>query len=304
MIPTLDLFALDARNLAELSALENALRETGFLVLDNTGLTTQRVEEVLAAYRAFFHLPLAQKSAIDMARTGGNRGWGASGSEQENPQANPDYKEVFDCGVALRSGHPLSDIAPTVHAPNLWPDAALPGFRPVIESYQRDAMAVAMRLLRAMAAVIGGDETRFDTAFATPMALLRGNFYPARPDRAGAADFGIAPHTDYGCLTLLATDGAPGLEVDTAQGWQPLSVPPGQFVVNFGEMFALWSDGAVRATPHRVIGTAQERVSVPLFFNPSYSCNIAPEGSEALLAGEYLSRRFEETYVHLKLKSA
>ena len=53
------------------------------------------------------------------------------------------------------------------------------------------------------------------------MALLRGNYYPSRPDWAGAKDFGIATHTDYGCLTLLATDGSPGLEVrKRGGGWR------------------------------------------------------------------------------------
>ena len=130
----------------------------------------------------------------------------------------------------------------------------------------------------------------------------RGNFYPARPAWAGAKDFGIATHTDYGCLTLLATDGAPGLEVrKRGGGWIPLSAPPGEFVINFGEMMDVWTDGLVRATPHRVIGGSNPRLSVPLFFNPSHDTNIAPMGSgKVILARDHLARRFDETYVHLQ----
>ena len=37
--------------------------------------------------------------------------------------------------------------------------------------------------------------------------------YSEQPTSATDKDFGIATHTDYGCLTLLATDGSLGLEV-------------------------------------------------------------------------------------------
>ena len=121
-------------------------------------------------------------------------------------------------------------------------------------------------------------------------------------DSRPAQDFGIATHTDYGCLTLLATDGSPGLEVrKRGGGWFAVQVPPGEFVINFGEMMEIWSEGRVKATPHRVVGTTEERLSVPLFFNPSVDTNIAPMGSgQVILAGDHLARRFQETYVHLQ----
>ena len=84
-------------------------------------------------------------------------------------------------------------------------------------------------------------------------------------------------------------------------GWIPLSAPPGEFVINFGEMMEIWSEGRVRATPHRVVGTLEERLSIPLFFNPSVDTNIAPLGSgRTILAGDHLARRFAETYLHMK----
>jgi len=86
--------------------------------------------------------------------------------------------------------------------------------------------------------------------------------------------------------------------------WMPLSAEPGTFVINFGEMLESWSGGKIKATLHRVIGGAQERISIPLFFNPNYDTNVAaPNASEEISAGEYLSKRYAETYVHLKEKS-
>ena len=204
MIPAFDLKQLQARDPGEMARLASAAREIGFLTLTNTALDADTITGVIDAYRAFFKLSEVQKAEVDMARTGSNRGWGAPQSEQVDPDANPDFKEVFDCGLELPSDHPMAARNLSVYAPNLWP-SAFPEFQTQVTYYFDKAMDVAMSLLRAIAATEGGDETAFDDAFDPPMALLRGNYYPERPDWAGDKDFGIAAHTDYGCLTLLAS---------------------------------------------------------------------------------------------------
>ncbi len=297
MIPKLDMSSLLAGNPDEIADLRHGAEETGFLVLRNTALSAGDVAEALAAYRSFFHLHEAEKRRVDMAATGSNRGWGAPRSEQVDPAANPDYKEVFDCGFQLPKGDPLSALP--VYAPNLWPD--LPGFRTTVQGYYRAACGVAMDLLRVIARAIGENQSYFDDKFDRPMALLRGNYYPARPAWAGERDLGIAAHTDYGCLTLLASDGVPGLEVQARDGtWLPVTAEPGEFVINFGEMLEMWTGGRVRATPHRVKGTVEERISIPLFFNPNHDTNVAPDGQAPIRAGDHLARRFNETYLHLQ----
>jgi isopenicillin N synthase-like dioxygenase len=299
MIPRLDATKLAAGDPATLTAMREAATKVGFATVFNTALSPARMEKVIATYRAFFHLPEAEKARIDMAQTGSNRGWGRAGSEQVDPDANPDYKQFFDSGFTLPPDHPHADLP--VYAPNQWPTVPQ-DFRAEIETYYNEARAVALDILRGVARAIGAPADYFDSAFDAPMALLRGNFYPARPAWATERDFGIATHTDYGCLTLLATDGTPGLEVrKRGGGWIPVTAEPGEFVINFGEMMEIWTDGLVRATPHRVKGGDAERISVPLFFNPSWETNVAPMGSDKTIhAGEHLSRRFNETYVHLK----
>lgn len=299
MIPSIDLEALSAGAPEALDAMREAATGLGFATVHNTALAPARVREVIETYRAFFKLPEAEKEPYSMAGTGANRGWGAAGSEQVDPDANPDYKQYFDSGVRLPAQDPRS--AMPVYAPNIWP-AQPEGFEAVISTYYDDARVVAMAVLRGVAQSIGAPRDAFDAGFETPMALLRGNYYPSRPDWAGAKDFGIATHTDYGCLTLLATDGSPGLEVrKRGGGWIAVSAEPGTFVINFGEMMEAWTDGVVRATPHRVVGGLAERISVPLFFNPLHDTNVAPLGSgREVLAGDHLAARFGETYLHLK----
>ncbi|MEL7165381.1 MAG: 2-oxoglutarate and iron-dependent oxygenase domain-containing protein [Pseudomonadota bacterium] len=300
MIPRLDAAALRDGHAPSLRALADAATGVGFATVHNTTLDAARVGAVIDAYRRFFRLPQVEKAAVDMTETGANRGWGRAGSEQVDPDANPDYKQYFDVGYQLPDGHPLA--VHTFYAPNLWPED--PAFHATVAAYYDAACAVAFDLLRAIAQALGEDAAYFDAAFRHPMALLRGNYYPERPAWAGDKDFGIAAHTDYGCLTLLATDGSPGLEVQQrGGGWIPVSAPPGEFIINFGEMLEFWTAGRVKATPHRVVGGVNERISVPLFFNPTYDTNVAPAGAKPIMAGDHLSARFRETYLHLQEKA-
>jgi isopenicillin N synthase-like dioxygenase len=299
MIPRLDAQKLMSRDAQTMVQLKSGIENDGFLIIHNTDISTKAITDVLNMYRAFFHLDSDEKARVDMSKTGSNRGWGAPLSEQVDPNSNPDYKEVFDCGFEIDANDAMAHLS--VYAPNLWPDTPK-GFREMIRGYYSDAMEVALVVLRAIADVLGLDPTFFDDKFSKPMALLRGNFYPLRPDWAGEKDFGIAEHTDYGCVTLLATDGVPGLEAKTRSGdWVCVDAQPGEFIINFGEMLQIWTTGRVRATPHRVRGTKQERISVPLFFNPNFDTNVAPFGSgKSVMAGNHLTKRFNETYVHLK----
>ncbi|MEJ6394736.1 2OG-Fe(II) oxygenase family protein [Gymnodinialimonas sp. 2305UL16-5] len=298
MIPRIDAAMLAEGQDAALVATKIGAEEIGFLTLHNSAISPDQVRATIAAYRAFFKGDHDVKQAVDMAATGANRGWGGPGSEQVDPMANPDYKEVFDCGVELPAGDPLSRRS--VYAPNRWPTTP-DGFRACIEAYFDQARAVSLELLQGISTAIGADPSFFADKFDRPMALLRGNYYPERPAWAGAKDFGIAAHTDYGCLTLLATDGQPGLEVQLRDGtWVPISAEPGEFIINFGEMLEMWTGGQIRATPHRVKGGATERISIPLFFNPAYDTNVAPAGAAPISAGAHLSKRYAETYTHLQ----
>lgn len=304
MIDQIDFAALDARDPEALAKLRRGVLETGFLKVSNTPISKDKVDALIKAYAAFFAGSTAEKSEVDMARTGSNRGWGASGSEQVDPMANPDYKEVFDCGFELAKDDPLRAEGLLVYGDNQWPRAPA-GFEATVRAYYGAAMTLCRALLGYIAEAAGREATYFDSRFTRPMALLRSNYYPARPDWAGDKDFGIAAHTDYGCLTLLTGDGTAGLEVLGADGlWHAVDVAPGVFVINFGEMLEMWTGGRVKATLHRVVGTGEARISVPMFFNPNHDTDVSAEGAAPIAAGAYLKRRYDETYVHLQGKGA
>lgn len=80
---------------------------------------------------------------------------------------------------------------------------------------------------------------------------------------------GVGPHQDStGWLTFLHQIGTErGLEVlDKRGNWIPADPIAGTFVVNFGNAFEAATEGAVRATVHRVKApTQRDRYSIPFF---------------------------------------
>ena len=94
---------------------------------------------------------------------------------------------------------------------------------------------------------------------------------------AGRKLFSVGEHTDYGVLTLLRQDFSGGLEVRRAADGEWVAAPPiaGTFVVNIGDMLEKMTGGALISTPHRVINPrAADRVSFPLFFDPSFDAKM------------------------------
>jgi len=53
--------------------------------------------------------------------------------------------------------------------------------------------------------------------------------------------------------------GAPEASQPRGRGdWLSLQAPPGEFIINFGEMLEMWTEGRVVATLHRVRGGTEE----------------------------------------------
>uniref|UniRef100_A0A3Q7GER1 Fe2OG dioxygenase domain-containing protein n=1 Tax=Solanum lycopersicum TaxID=4081 RepID=A0A3Q7GER1_SOLLC len=91
--------------------------------------------------------------------------------------------------------------------------------------------------------------------------------------------FGAGAHSDYGLITLLATDDVSGLQICKDKDAKPQIweyVPPlkSAFVVNLGDMLERWSNGVFRSTLHRVLANGQERFSIAYFMEPSHDCLV------------------------------
>ena len=96
-----------------------------------------------------------------------------------------------------------------------------------------------------------------------------------KPD-APEEQFGAAPHSDYGFLTVLTQDALGGLDVRTKDGrWVPAEPRDDMFVLNVGDMLERWTDGRWPSAAHRVKNrAARSRFSIPYFYDPHLSTVI------------------------------
>ena len=184
-------------------------------------------------------------------------------------------------------------------------------FEAAVRSYQAAALGAAHHVLEALATTLGVSGF-FAARMSEPQCRLRFLHYPpAGPLDDGSAPVFSTPHTDYGAITLLATDGVPGLEVLLDSRWVPVVAPPGAVIVQLGDMLARWTNDRYRSTPHRVVGSSGvDRFSIPFFVNPDPSTVVStigscitaerPERYEPVTAGEFLVSRIDspaEPYV-------
>ena len=273
-----------------------AISQYGFLLLKNTLIDSNVKKNIFKIYKAFFNLTLEEKNEVNMALTSSNRGWGAPRGEQVNPDYNPDYKEIFDSGPFKKVSSKFKDL--TYYSENLWP-SQLPNFEKNVNKYFDLCTQIGINILSSIEFSLGYSENFFKDKFKNPMSLLRCNYYPPRKSELSNKDYGIAPHTDYGCLTILLTDSNPGLEIkNPSNEWELVNPKEDEVIVNFGDMLEFWSGEKIKATPHRVYGNNNERFSIPFFFNPQFDTIISEKDN--IIAGEYLSKKYDTTYSHKK----
>lgn len=299
-IPLIDIAPLagtDAAARAQVaSAIGRACRDIGFFAITGHGVAPGAIDDAFRAAHELFALPAQDKQALSIARHGNNRGYVALGVESLDEKAAPDLKEAFNLVWTDEATRP----------PNVWPP--LPGWQGRMQGYFDAVLSVGQRLHEAFALDLGLRPDFFADKLDAPQATLRLLHYPAEFGAdAPVGHAGAGTHTDYGNVTLLATDGVGGLQVRRRDGgWIDVPALPGAFVCNIGDCLMRWSNDVYVSTPHRVLPPARERYSIAFFLDPNPdamvsaipSC-VAPGESPRhapITAGDYLRRRFEATY--------
>lgn len=306
-LPIIDISPLFHDNKDELMAvahaIDDACRSWGFFYITGHGIPASRMKALTGMANGFFALPLEEKLKIDITTSNYHRGYGDISAEQLDPSRPMDHKETFDMQCHLPMEHPSVKAGKPLRGPNQHP--AVEGWTELLETHYRDMQAMALQLLRALALAIGIREDFFVEKFAEPLSVFRMIRYPGLPDEKGRVVCG--EHTDYGIVTLLYQDTVGGLQVRSAQGeW--IAAPPvdGSFVVNIGDMMAMWSNGRYKSTPHRVLNPGVARISMPFFTEPNPDTIIEclphchseanPARYPAVMASDWLQKRFKATY--------
>jgi isopenicillin N synthase-like dioxygenase len=198
------------------------------------------------------------------------------------------------------------------YAATLWPDAP-GGFAEAWKTYYRAMEELAARIMRVFAVALQLDEDFFETYIDAPISALRALNYPEQTVAPQAGQLRAGAHTDYGSLTiLLPQPGSRGLEIIAPDGgWMAVPPVPGAFVINIGDLMALWTNDRWVSTMHRVVnpppeeGGLQRRQSLAFFHQPNWFAEIAclpsclPAGEapkySPVLSGPYLMGKFKST---------
>jgi isopenicillin N synthase-like dioxygenase len=278
--PIIDIGALvdptDAseREAAQVGArIVDAGHDLGFFQIIGHGVDPALRAELLQTSRRFFALPADEKEQISMAQGGPAwRGWFPIGGELTS--GVPDGKEGLYFGLELDDRDPRVRAGLPMHGANLFPQRP-PELQRLVLAWIEAVTDAGHAVLRGIAVGLGLAPDWFDGWCAEPTVLFRIFHYPPPPPGFDGS-WGVAEHTDYGLLTLLAQDDTGGLEVRVDAEW--VSVPPvaDAFVCNLGDMLERMTGGRFRSTPHRVGLPSVHRYSMPLFLDPAWDARIQP----------------------------
>ena len=312
-IPVIDVSGLRSPELPDrqrvAAELGRACREVGFFYVVGHGIPDPIRAAVFEAARQVFALPDAAKDAVSIKRSPENRGYVGFGTERLDERAAADQKEAFNIGLDLSPDDPEVLAGVPLRGPNLWPD--LPGWRETVLAYFDACDQLLQDIHRGFAIDLGVEEDYFFTKLDRAASILRLLHYPAAPGLAGTGELGAGEHTDYGNLTILATDSVAGLQVRRRDGaWLDAPYVEGAFVCNIADCLMRWTNDVYVSTPHRVLRPAAERYSVAFFgdANPLAVVEVLPTcvapgetpRYPPITSGEYLIQRLTSTYDHLK----
>lgn len=311
-IPVIDVSGLRApepgSRQAVATALGQACREVGFFYVTGHGIPDALRRDVFDAAARLFALPDAEKERVSVKRSPHNRGYVGFGTERLDEAAAADQKEAFNVGLDLPPDDPEVQAGKPFRGPNLWPP--VPGLRDTLLAYYAACERLQDSIHRGFSLDLGLEEDFFTDKLTRSASTLRLLHYPAGSG-GGAGGLGAGEHTDYGNLTILATDGVAGLQVRRRDGaWLDAPHIEGAFVCNIADCLMRWTNDVYVSTPHRVLRPAAERYSVAFFGDahpdavvealPTCLAPGAGPRYAPITAGAYLTRRLAATYDHLK----
>lgn len=267
--------------------IEIACRTIGFFLIKGHGVCPIITEKLYDLARAFFDQPdeikiaRATKTAHDMSDIIGGLHFSPIAEEalaatlgQKTPG---DYKESLNFGPNLMGG--------------LWPSKTN-GLKEAFAAYFSQMEKLALSLRQIFCCAIGLPQDYFEDDFIDHLSALRVINYPEQEKVPLPGQLRAGAHTDYGFMTILRSEDAPGgLQVKTRDGcWLDAPNIDGAYVINIGDAFMRWTNDHWISNIHRVanppqIATAGDiaggqqhrtsrRQSIAFFLNPNSKTSI------------------------------
>ncbi|WVZ49945.1 hypothetical protein U9M48_001259, partial [Paspalum notatum var. saurae] len=241
-LPVIDLASADVG--AATKSIHQPLVDYGFFYVINHGIDDALMKSVYAESKKFFEQTMEEKMALE--KNSSHRGY-----------IRPDF-EGFEADAGGKG-----DLLECFHIGS------------TVDSDSKDDanQETSKRIMSLIALSLDLDAEFFQPD--RPETILRPIHYSGRAvESKYGSDHGANAHTDYGMLTLLSTDGTPGLQIcrdkdRRPQIWEDVHHIDGAFVVNIGDLLERWTNNVYRSTLHRVLMVGKERYSMAFFVWPS-----------------------------------
>ena len=309
--PFLDGSAEGKRRVA--AEVASACEAIGFLVIAGHGVPKTLYQQAFALSREFFDLPTEEKMRYRPSEGMAPRGYAALASiglaRTIGEDTPPDLREQFYIGPLEPPPARLAAMPDALpfYQPNIWPQQPA-AYRETFGALYRTLEALAGQMMRIFALALDLPESYFDDKIDAHFSTLPVNHYPAPRGDPLPGQLRAGAHTDFGSLTILGFDDAPGgLQVMVSDGeWRDLAPAPGHLVVNLGDMMARWTNDRWKSTLHRVVNpsdlaAAGWRQTIGYFLHPNYDAEITcidscqgpdnPPRYAPIMAGEQMRRK-------------
>lgn len=266
---------LHASNAAELFT--RSLKETGFGVVTNHGVSDQMIQDVYREWKIFFNSNRKKEFMYDT-------------KEQDG---------FFPIGAETAKGHKIADIKEFYH---VYPGKRIPDeLREVTFTLRTRLYDLAKNLLAMVQTQLPENiVARFDRPLKEMVSNDRTlfrilNYPPLRSDETPGA-LRAQAHEDINLLTVLPAASAQGLQVQDVNGvWHTVPCDFGSIAVNTGDMMQMVTQHYLPATTHRVVNPEGEaareaRMSIPLFLHAKANVLLKP----GFTADDFLTQRLKE----------
>jgi isopenicillin N synthase-like dioxygenase len=264
-----------------------ALRDIGFFTIVGHGVDEGELSAFSKTAKAFFDLPLADKERFRNLRNSISRGYVGIGEENLGRTsvggAMVDVKEQLAFGRfdVPDTAYYRQPFGTTAFEPNVVPDVP-PGFGDLVKRYYRSMESLTISLLRIFAGALNVESDFFVEFFNHHTSVMRIINYPDQAGIAvGAAQTRSGAHTDYGALTILLAEKARGgLQAKLRNGgWVDVEPRPNSFIINIGDLMAMWTNDHWVSNLHRVVNppvdaASARRLSIAYFAHANYDALI------------------------------
>nr|ABR24157.1 anthocyanidin synthase [Allium cepa] len=253
-IPITDLDSSDC-----IEKVTKAAKEWGVMHIVNHGISSELMEKVRAAGKAFFNLPLEAKEEYANDQSKGKiQGYGSKLANNASGQL--EWEDYFFHLIFPDDKVDLS----------VWPKQPS-DYIEIMQEFGSQLRILASKMLSILSLGLQlPTKDRLEQELKGPEDLLlqlKINYYPKCPQPHLA--LGVEAHTDVSALSFILHNNVPGLQVLYEGEWVTAKLVPDSLIVHVGDSLEILSNGIYKSVLHRgLVNKEKVRISWAVFCEP------------------------------------